>query len=176
MSTSSPAEELKPTPGLRLKAVDSEDADELYVLQLDHDKLAPIHHRDQAILDAAYINQLLEEAEQRNLHLKRPEDTGDLMVDLGDLTNARLGTMVQDEAFEMQVIDYIDTFNNAVIQGIPPFRAMRAMAHAFSVVIANCMRAGLHTQIAAAVLEGVIAATKAAGKHVKVITSSQRHN
>lgn len=174
MSTSSPAEELKPTAGLRVRPTDDEHMDVWYLESEQWGTDGP--SADQAIIDAAYINQLLEEAEQRNLHLKRPEDTGDLMVDLGDLTNARLGTMVQDEAFEMQVIDYIDTFNNAVIQGIPPFRAMRAMAHAFSVVIANCMRAGLHTQIAAAVLEGVIAATKAAGKHVKVITSSQRHN
>lgn len=166
-------DELKPTVGLRI-AVDvgsdtpGSDANPLVTVVV-----AGWQGREQAIIDAAYINQCIEEHEQRALQLKRPDETGDLMVDLGDLKDAKLGTMVQDESFELQVIDYIDTLNNAVLQGIPPFRAVRAMSQAFSVVLGNCIRAGLHPGLVAAVLEGVIQATKAAGKRVKVITSSQ---
>lgn len=132
--------------------------------------------KEQVIIDAAWINQCLEEIEQRNKQIQNPADTGDLMVDLGDLTNAKIGTLVQDEAFEMQVIDYIDTFNHAVIQGIPPFRAARAMSQAFSLVMANCLRANLNIQIAVALLQSVIEATKGAAAHLKIITSAQRHN
>lgn len=175
MSTSSP-EPLKPTPGLRVEARSDEDVDEPYVFQMQHNKLAPMTSLDQSIIDAAYINQCIEDAEQRAVHLRRPEDAGDLMVDLGDLTNAKLGTLVQDEAYETQVMDYIDTFNHAVLQGVPPFRAVRAMSQAFSLVMVNCLRANLSIQVAVALLQSVVEATKAAATHLKIITSSQRHN
>lgn len=169
-----PPPELKPTAGLRVEIVHVDATGEGFTV-------APVdeynwHSMDQATIDAAYINQLLEEAEQRALHLKRPEETGDLMVDLGDLTRAKLGTLVQDESFELQVIDYIDTFNNAVIQGIPPFRAMRAMTEAFGLVLSNCLRAGLNVTLGAALIQNLMEKAKAASKHVKVITSAQRHN
>lgn len=166
---STPDEKPKPTVGLRV----SVSKDGIYHI-LDVDKWNEEPTDEQAIIDAAWINQCLEEVERRNLNIKPPDETGDLMVDLGDLTHSKLGTMVQDEAFELQVIDYIDTFNNAVIQGIPPFRAARAMAQAFTLVLASCLRANLHPGVVAALLQGVIESTKAAGKFVKVIT--KHHN
>jgi hypothetical protein len=164
--------ELKPTPGLRVELTADEHPDGDWPV-LTVASWSPGSSQAQAVIDAAYINQCIEEHEQRAKTLVRPEESGDLLVDLGDLRNAKLGTLVQDEMFELMVMDYLDTFNNAVIQGVPPFRSARAMAQAFSLLLGNCVRAGLHPGLAAAVLEGVIQATKAAGERVKVITKSQ---
>lgn len=127
-------------------------------------------HR-QLSIDAAYINELLERDEQILRNVKPPGDS-DLFVDMGDLTNSLPSRFDTSEYFERQVMDYVDTFNHAIIQGVPPVHALQTFTKALSVALVACVSANMHPGIGLTFLKAAELAVHGARSRVRVITSN----
>lgn len=162
----------EPTKALRVEVVDN-DRDS-FCLQ------GPWGNNTQAEIDAAYINWLIETDERRREQAaKKAASPGDLIVDLGNLerTERKFTALlqhldtVQNEAYESMVEDFIQTFNNVVLQGIDPLMAVYAMSQGFAIVLGFALRANLPFSIAQTILSQQMRSATSSEQMVRVITS-----
>jgi hypothetical protein len=155
-----------PTPGLRFDVDEArEGTDKVYFVHTGRDTL------EQARIDAAYVNWLIETDELRRAHLAKIHAGGqDLLVDMGDLTRASLKGVQMDADYESMTEDIVQTFNNIVIQGIPPIKALFSMSQAFAIVLGFALRANLPFEIAKNLITQVMTSATAAEKTVRIIT------
>jgi hypothetical protein len=135
---------------------------------------------EQAAVNATYINWLIETDERRREQAaKRAVSQDDLMVDLGNLGGSekkftammRELDTVRNEAYEDMVEDFINTFNNVVLQGIDPLVAIYALSQALAIVLGFALRANLPFAIAQAILTQQMKSATASEKMVRVITA-----
>lgn len=94
----------------------------------------------------------------------------DIFVSIGDLGKTRLDGVKLDENQEEMVQDYIDGFNNMVLQGMAPIKALFAMAQAFGLTLGYCLRAGLHPKDGRKLLGMLIKQSTDASKSVAIAT------
>lgn len=94
----------------------------------------------------------------------------DIFVSIGDLSQTRLDGVKLDQNHEEMVTDYIDGFNNMVLQGMPPIKALFAMAQAFGLTLGYCLRAGLHPADGRKMLGMLIQQSTDAAKSVAIAT------
>lgn len=97
----------------------------------------------------------------------------DLYVTIGDLSQTRLDGVKLDENQEEMVKDYIDGFNNMVLQGMAPIKALFAMAQAFGLTLGYCLRAGLHPSDGRKMLGMLIQQSNDAAKSVAIATGTK---
>jgi hypothetical protein len=97
-----------------------------------------------------------------------PQD--DLFVSIGDLSGTRLAGVQVDANQEDMVEDYIDGFNQMVLQGMPPIKALFAMAQAFGLALGYCIRCGLHPADGRKLLGMLIQQSKTESQNVKIVT------
>lgn len=83
---------------------------------------------------------------------RQAEKTDDLFVSLGNLGNVSIAHMREvldrNDAtvmsnYENLVEDFIETFNHAVTQGVPPEWALFAFTQAYAITMGQCLRADL---------------------------------
>lgn len=94
----------------------------------------------------------------------------DLFVSIGDLSQTRLDGVQIDVNQEEMVEDYIEGFNSMVLQGMPPIKALFAMAQAFGLTLGYCLRAGLHPKDGRKMLGMLIKTSTDASKSVAIAT------
>lgn len=94
----------------------------------------------------------------------------DIFVSIGDLGKTRLDGVKLDENQEEMVKDYIDGFNNMVLQGMPPIKALFAMAQAFGLTLGYCIRAGMHPSDGRKMLGMLIQQSKDSAGQVRIAT------
>lgn len=162
-----------PTPGLRLERL--EDGSIALVMGA---KLAPyIANDDQVETDLEYMNWLLETDERRQEKLASIQGTQrDLLVDLGDMTRANLDSIKMDATYESMTEDFLETFNNIVLQGIPPITAVFSLSQAFAIVLGYALRANMPFDIAKSLITQVMKSATAAEQMVRVITQHRSGN
>lgn len=125
---------------------------------------------DQALTDASYINWLIQTDQKRREHLaKQHAGSQDILIDLGDMTAADLDIAL-DAEYESMTEDFIQTFNNVVIQGIEPIKGIFSMSQAFAIVLGYALRANMPFQLARDMLTQVMKSATASEKMVRVIT------
>jgi uncharacterized membrane protein YciS (DUF1049 family) len=110
--------------------------------------------------------------ERKEKHQESISEPDDVLVSLGDLTEAKLEDITAGKNFETIALDYITTFNMAVAQGIFPPKALLAMTQATSIVMGNCIRAGLQSGIAIGMIMDMAEHAKKASKSVNIITKN----
>lgn len=108
-----------------------------------------------------------EEAEGR---LDGTDPLDDVFVTIGDLSQTRLDGVKIDANQEEMVEDYIEGFNQMVLQGMPPVKALFAFAQAFGLTLGYCIRAGLHPADGRKLLGMLIEQSKVESKNVKIVT------
>lgn len=97
-----------------------------------------------------------------------PQD--DLFTPIGDLSTTRLdGVQLDGNQYEM-VEDYIDGFNHMVLQGMPPVKALFAMAQAFGLTLGYAIRCGLDPADGRKMLGMLLEQSNQSAKEVKIIT------
>jgi len=127
----------------------------------------------QAKVDAAYLNDLIEQDEARQAAFQQLQKTDeDLLVNVGDMTNAHLGQCHVNAEYEAMVQDYLDTFNHAVSQGVAPIRAVYAFCQGFAITLGCCLRANLGFEVAKQLVTMVMRTATASEKMVRHITTS----
>lgn len=161
-----------PTAGMRVDVDEGkEGSDKVYFVHTGRVTL------EQATVDANYINWLIETDEKRREHLEkvqgRPED---LLVDLGDMTRVNLDNIALDATYESMTEDFVQTFNNVVLQGIPPINGVFSMSQAFAIVLGFALRANMPFEIAKALITQVMKSATAASQMVRVITQHRSGN
>lgn len=100
--------------------------------------------------------------------LPKKDEKADIIVPIGDLSNEMI-LVESDSDYEDMTEDFIATFNNAVMQGQKPTRAIFAFASAFAVVLGCFIRAGLRQEQVGRLLMLVGKNTAAASKMVKIL-------
>lgn len=169
----------QPTPGLRVTVdndYDGEGDNIVCVSGVDYGQVASGDTPTvaQAHVDAAYINGLIEADERRRGHLTRqansPEGAGDLLVDMGDMTNASLNHVALDAAYEAMVEDIIGNVNHIVMQGETPIKAVFAMSQAFAIVLGYALRANMNFDVAKAMITQVMRSATKNEKLLRIIT------
>jgi len=96
----------------------------------------------------------------------------DLFVSIGDLSGQRLDGVHVDENQETMVEDYVEGFNQMVLQGMSPAKALFAFAQAFGLTLGYCLRAGLHPADGRKMLGMLITESKTAAKSVAIATNA----
>lgn len=164
----------QPTPGLRLRTAQmttghGESDTFMYVMGAEYrGDCAP-----QAEVDASYINGLIEADERRREHAARQAaGAQDLLVDLGNLQHASLDQIALDPDYESMVEDFLQTFNNIVIQGVKPIKAIFSFSQAFAIALGCCLKANLPWPVAQALLTQIMKSASASEKMIKVITKN----
>lgn len=140
--------------------------------------------KSQAVVDATYINWLIETDERRREQsAKRAASPDDLMVDLGNLEGTerkftailqQLDT-VQNEAYESMVEDYLGVLNNIILQGIDPLLAIYAFSQGLAIALGFALRANLPLSIAQTILTQQMKSATAAERMVRIITQPAGH-
>lgn len=163
----------EPTAGLRLER----DEQGGFFLKVGN-KLAPyICNDEQAEVDATYINWLIETDEKRREQLAKIQGSPqDLMVDLGNMSRVNLDNIALDATYESMTEDFIQTFNNIVLQGIPPINAVFSLSQAFAIVLGFALRANMPFEIAKALITQVMKSATAAESMVRVVTQHRSGN
>lgn len=140
--------------------------------------------KSQAVVDATYINWLIETDERRREQsAKRAASPDDLMVDLGNLegTERKFTAILQqldstqNQAYEDMVEEFIQSFNHIVLQGIDPLTAVYAMSQGFAIVLGFALRANLPFSIAQSILTQQMKSATASEKMIRVITQPVGH-
>lgn len=127
----------------------------------------------QVKVDAAYINRLIAEDEARQgAYQKLQKSDEDLLVNLGNLGNARLEQVELNSEYELMVEDFLDTFNHAVTQGVAPIRAVYAMCQGFGITLGCALRADLPFPVAKALVQMILTTASAQEKMLRSITQS----
>lgn len=101
----------------------------------------------------------------------RHEGADDLFVSIGDISGARLDGVKVDANQEDMVEDYIEGFNQMVVQGMHPTKALFAMAQAFGLTLGYCLRCGLHPADGRRMLGMLIEESKKAAGTAAISTS-----
>lgn len=104
---------------------------------------------------------------------QRPED--DIFVSIGDLSKTPLDGVKMDANQEAMVEDFIDGFNNMVLQGMPPVKALFAFAQAFGLTLGYCIQCGLSSRDGRRILGMLIEQSKNAATTVKIMTGRVEH-
>jgi len=152
-----------PTKGLRLHTIAMED-DKVVISSTAY------NGEEQAERDTTYINWLIETDEKRREHLAKQQAGGqDILIDLGDMTTSDLDIALDTE-YESMTEDFIQTFNNVVLQGIEPIKGVFSMSQAFAIVLGYALRANMPFQLARDMLTQVMKSATASEKMVRVIT------
>lgn len=112
------------------------------------------------------INELL------NVHSVPPPNNEkmDVLVNVGDMSEAVMESVVLDAGYESMVEDILQNFNWIVSQGIKPMTALFAMAQAFAIALGCCLRANLPWATAQRLLKMIMKTAKDSEKLVRVIT------
>lgn len=127
----------------------------------------------QAKVDAAYLNELIEQDEARQAAFQRLQSTGeDLLVNIGNMSGASLEQCPVNAEYEAMVQDYLDTFNHAVSQGVAPIRAVYAFCQGFAITLGCCLRADLPWEVAQDLLKMIMKTADAQEKMLRQITTS----
>jgi 16S rRNA A1518/A1519 N6-dimethyltransferase RsmA/KsgA/DIM1 with predicted DNA glycosylase/AP lyase activity len=154
----------EPTKGLRLNVLYMEDDSTVVTTQ-------GYQGDAQATVDVTYINWLIETDEKRREHLsKQAAGAQDILVDMGDMTQASLDQVVLDADYESMTEDIIQNVNHIILQGIAPMTALYSMSQAFAIVLGYALRANLPWPMAQAILTQVMKSAQAAEKMVRIIT------
>lgn len=112
---------------------------------------------------------------------KRPPEKakGDLFVSLGNLQDTTIadlravlarGDAVVMSNYEDLVEDFIETFNHAVTQGVPPQWALFAFTQAYALTMGQCLVADLPFTEAAKFLRTIIENADLSQKFVKQVS------
>ena len=121
---------------------------------------------------ASAVNQVIEErkegGETGENQSREVEGADDVLVSLGDLTEAKIEDITFGKNYEAIAMDYVATFNGAITQGVSPLKALMAMCQACAIVTGQCIRAGLRVQIAYGLLKYMVGAIKKASGEVKI--------
>lgn len=165
-------EKKTPTPGIRLEDMEGK------LVFVPGEKMVLLHTTaEQREVDIEYINWLIETDEKRRELLakvqSRPED---LMVDLGNMARSNLDGIALDATYESMTEDFIQTFNNIVLQGIPPINAVFSLSQAFAIVLGFALRANMPFEIAKALITQVMKSATASEQMVRVITQHRSGN
>jgi hypothetical protein len=104
----------------------------------------------------------------------KQEKSDDLVVSLGDMSTSSPEKVDLDDDFEAMVEDFMGTFNNIVIQGITPMKALLAFASAFALILGCCVKAGLRPSVGGKLIGMVVKNADASSKAVRVITDTRR--
>jgi hypothetical protein len=96
----------------------------------------------------------------------------DVLVSLGDLSEAKIEDITTGKNYEAVALDYIATFNGAVTQGVNPLKALMAMCQACAIVMGQCIRAGLRLEIALGLISFIVKNARKASGEVRIITKS----
>lgn len=162
----------QPTPGLRLAIDDGE----YYTLNAEGDTIKMMMTRvtdEQREINVEYVNGLIEADERRREHAARQAaGAQDLLVDLGNLQQASLDQIALDVDYESMVEDFLQTFNNIVIQGVKPIKAIFSFSQAFAIALGCCLKANLPWPVAQALLTQIMKSASASEKMIKVITKN----
>lgn len=174
MSDSEGQERREPTKGLRIEVDVSHShgmgggTDTIVFGIKPYDAYGPT--REQAEIDAKYINWLLETDQKRREHLEKLHAGGqDILVDMGDMTRVTLDIAL-DTDYEAMTEDIIQTVNHIILQGVPPVKALFSMSQAFAIVLGFALRANMPFEIAKALITQVMNSATASEKMVRVIT------
>lgn len=173
----------EPTPGLRIEVVTLPadlEQDDIARIQTKLTQYAKDARRStpadftQAGIDATYINWLIETDERRReAQRKQTESPADLIVDMGNLTGARVDRIPLNADYEAMVEDLLGNFNHIVVQGIPPMTAIYALSQAFALVLGFGLRANMPWQTAQEILKQLMQSAKAASDAVRIVTTKQ---
>ena len=74
---------------------------------------------------------------------EQKDEKSDVIVDIGDLSSAKVSSVSINENYEDMTEDFIEDFNQMVMQGMKPVDALFSFASAFAIVLGCCIRAGL---------------------------------
>lgn len=107
------------------------------------------------------------------------ERTEDLFVSLGDLSQKSIAhlravidrndrTVLQN--YEEMVEDFIQSFNHAVTQGVPPEWALFAFTQAYAITLGQCLRADLPFTEAAKFIRTIIENADLSNKLVRQVS------
>jgi len=158
------------TKGLRFKPTRSGRDDVVLVIEYEMKLKDGMR---QAKVDAAYINTLIEQDEARQRAFQKLQSTDvDLLVNVGNMSNANLNQVEISAEYEAMVQDYLDTFNHAVSQGVAPIRAVYAFCQGFAITLGCCLRADLPFEVARQLVAMVMKTATASEKMVRQITTS----
>jgi hypothetical protein len=102
------------------------------------------------------------------------EKSDDLVVNLGDMSGSFPEKVSQDEDFEAMVEDFMGTFNNIIIQGITPMKALLAFAAAFALILGCCVKAGLKPSVGGKLISMIVKNAEAHSKSVRIITDARK--
>jgi hypothetical protein len=103
---------------------------------------------------------------------KMPIGQDDVLVSLGDMSKSKLEDVTAGKNFEAIALDYIATFNGAITQGVNPLKALVAMTQATTIVMGNCLRAGLRPGIALGLIKAMLERAQKASTEVHIITKN----
>lgn len=102
----------------------------------------------------------------------QPAQPGDdLIVSVGNLSNAELEQVQINAEYEAMVEDYIGNFNHIVIQGVPPVTALMAFGQAFALVLGCCIRCGLKPSIGRKLIGMILKESDDAARNVQIATT-----
>ena len=99
---------------------------------------------------------------------------GDVVVNLGDMSTSLPEKVTLDEDFEAMVEDYIGTFNNIIIQGVTPMKALLSFASALAVTLGCCVRAGLKPSVGGKLVGMIVKNAEAHAKSVRITTDTRK--
>lgn len=176
-----PVEKRPPTPGLRVELVHSADEKNqvISIVAVAEEQYAANGTQStpeedaQAMVDAEYINWLIETDELRKAHQQFNEAglQTDVLVDMGNMAGQSIRQVnIQNEAYEAMVEDILGNFNHIVTQGIQPIVALHAMGFAFAITLGACLRANLADNEADALLFIVRNNAKNEAGRLKLVT------
>lgn len=94
----------------------------------------------------------------------------DVLVSLGDMSEASEKRLELDESYEGMVEDFIEDFNQMVAQGQTPMKAFFCMSQAFAIVWGCCIRAGLKRSVGDRIMRSILKNCDASSKMVQIIT------
>lgn len=126
---------------------------------------------EQAKVDAAYINWLIETDEKRREHLAKIQGGAqDILVDMGDMTRVNLDDIQLDADYESMTEDIIQNVNHIILQGIEPIKAVFSLSQAFAIVLGFALRANMPFEVAKALITQVMKSATHAESMVRIIT------
>lgn len=173
-----------PTPGLRIEVIiepANREQGEIARIQTKLTQYAADARQSspadisQAGIDATHINDLLEADERRRAYLTRlataPEGSHDLLVDLGNMSNASLDHVALDADYEAMTEDILRNVNHIVMQGVKPIKAVFSMSQAFAIVLGYALRANMPFPVAQAMITQVMKSATKNEQMLRIITT-----
>lgn len=110
-------------------------------------------------------------ADQTPIKKKRDEKS-DVIVDIGDMSMAKVSSVDLNDNYEDMTEDYIGNFNHIVTQGQAPIDALFSFAQAFAIVLGCCIRAGLPQAEVGKLMITIGKNAEAASRMVKILSTT----